>query len=160
MADNNNNVGNDEDDAPAGNTDPLDAIVGALEGMTIGSYDDFREACGTLVGVRPTQALFRRLLKRAKAWRCDCCPHAQETKQELIRHMRKKKHFYGQARLKSETSEFLERVKRRNPALIVDITSERAFTDLVEKFEDLTVAEQMTYGNIFEIRVSLIHCRG
>jgi hypothetical protein len=140
--------------------DVEDDLANDLGEMSLGDngYNDFLAACERH-GVRPTRAMFRRLLTRNHLFSCGCCVQVYETKRVLEAHMRRSKHFYGQETLRMQTKEILLRVNASHPGLIADMSSDRAFADLSVHYEALTPAEKQTYANIFYIKAFLIRTR-
>jgi hypothetical protein len=114
--------------------------------------------------------LMKRLLKKMQAKKCCNCHMVYDARPELIRHLRKRKHLYGQDRYAKEKREMIQRIGFDRAGIAEDqitVASNEPLTDVeraafarIWTLDDLTAGERASYENLLFIGFCLIHIGG
>mmetsp|Transcript_31451 Transcript_31451/g.67698 ORF Transcript_31451/g.67698 Transcript_31451/m.67698 type:complete len:162 (-) Transcript_31451:22-507(-) len=106
-----------------------------------------------------SKSALRRLYKENGTSECMMCPETCDTKRELIRHLRNKKHFCPKDKLDEIKGKLAKKVSTRISESS-GIATEYQFLDLSAIFESLlSKSEKVQYAKIFKMVLQLIRCR-
>lgn len=130
-------------------------LTEALKNMGVLTVADIEDALIERE-IPKSKRLIRRLCKNLP--RCRCCPFVAGTRPELIKHMKKEGHWYGQDKFKEDVMLFKERLSIK---LGVDLAL-KTFGELGEYENDMIQYPEIKahYDNIVDIQLFLIKVAG
>ena len=142
----------------------VDRLNTLLEHMTIEStsnIDAVREALQELGEDDPSESMIRRLIKAFRVKRCLNCTYCGNL-EDVEKHMRARKHFYGQGKYANEKRRFLVRLQEEIsycPGLSIDPRSELQLSDEEkDAFRDSRAADLNEYHRATRDQIIFIGC--